>query len=215
MRPVIMGQQYAVSSMKHQATEAAVRILEAGGNAFDAAVAGQAVLALVDPASNGFGSDAVVLVYDAKTKKVVSINGEGPAPKLATIDWYKQNNGGKLPISDGLLSATVPGVVDVWFAMLDRWGTMTFAQVLQPAIDVAEQGFPLTPGLARSMGSAKLKKYPSSVKVYMPDGKAPEAGCHLPQSRRRSDAAQAGGSREGSRSADRRAGPARGARPLL
>ena len=176
MRPVIMGQQYAVSSMKHQATAAAVRILEAGGNAFDAAVAGQAVLALVDPASNGYGSDAVVLVYDAKTKKVVSINGGGTAPKLATIDWYKQNNGGKLPIDDGLLSATVPGVVDVWFAMLDQWGTMTFAQVLQPAIEVAEQGFPLTPGLARSMGSAKLKKHPSSAKLYMPDGKAPEAG---------------------------------------
>ncbi len=176
MRPVIMGQQYAVSSMKHQATAAAVRILEAGGNAFDAAVAGQAVLALVDPASNGYGSDAVVLVYDAKTKKVVSINGGGTAPKLATIDWYKQNNGGKLPIDDGLLSATVPGVVDVWFAMLDQWGTMTFAQVLQPAIEVAEQGFPLTPGLARSMGSAKLKKNPSSAKLYMPDGKAPEAG---------------------------------------
>ena len=176
MRPVIMGQQYAVSSMKHQATAAAVRILESGGNAFDAAVAGQAVLALVDPASNGYGSDAVVLVYDAKTKKVVSINGGGTAPKLATIDWYKQNNGGKLPIDDGLLSATVPGVVDVWFAMLDQWGTMTFAQVLQPAIEVAEQGFPLTPGLARSMGSAKLKKNPSSAKLYMPDGKAPEAG---------------------------------------
>src|SRR4026209_1020328 len=77
MRPTIMGRQYAVSSMKHQATEAAVRILEAGGNAFDAAVAGQAVLALVDPASNGFGSDAVVLVYDGKTKKVISINGGG------------------------------------------------------------------------------------------------------------------------------------------
>ncbi len=184
MRPIIMGKQYAVSSMKHQATEAAVRILEAGGNAFDAAVAGQAVLALVDPASNGYGSDAVVLIYDAKSKKVVSINGEGTAPKLATIDWYKQHNGGKLPVSDGLLSATVPGVVDVWFAMLDGWGTMTFAQVLQPAIDVAEQGFPLTPGLARSMGSAKMKKYPSSVKVYMADGKAPEGG-DLSQPRRR------------------------------
>lgn len=175
-RPVIMGKRYAVSSMKHEATEAAVRILEAGGNAFDAAVAGQAVLSLVDPASNGYGSDAVVLVYDAKSKQVISINAEGPAPRLATIDWYKQNHGGTLPVSDGLLSATVPGVVDAWFVMLDRWGTMTFAQVLQPAIEVAEEGFPLPLGLARSMGSAKMKKYPSSVKLYMPDGQAPPAG---------------------------------------
>ena len=175
-RPVITGRQYAVSSMKHPATEAAVRILEAGGNAFDAAVAGQAVLALVDPASNSYGSDAVVLIYDSKTKKVVSINAEGTAPKLATIDWYKEHQAGKLPVDDGLLSATVPGVVDAWFTLLDRWGTMTFAQVLQPAIDLAEQGFVLPEGLARSMGGRKLQKYPTSMRVYWPNGSAPKAG---------------------------------------
>jgi gamma-glutamyltranspeptidase/glutathione hydrolase len=176
MRPVITGRQYAVSSMKHQATEAAVRILEAGGNAFDAAVAGQAVLALVDPASNSYGSDAVVLIYDAKSKKVVSINAEGTAPQLATIDWYKEHQGGKIPVDDGLLSATVPGVVDAWYTLLDRWGTMTFAQVLQPALELAEQGLVLTDGLARSMGGRKLQKYPTSVKLYWADGKAPKGG---------------------------------------
>ena len=142
LRPVIRGTQYAVSSMKAQATEAAVRILEAGGNAFDAAVAGQAVLALVNPESNGFGADAVVLVYDAREKKVHSINAEGTAPKLATIDRYNKNNGGRIPNSDGLLSASLPGVIDAWYIMLDRWGTMTFAQVLARAIDIAENGFP-------------------------------------------------------------------------
>ncbi len=96
-RPVIMGRHHAVSSMKPQATDAAVRILEAGGNAFDATVAGHAVLALVDPAMNGYGADAVALVYDAKTKKVVSINAEGPAPQLATIEWYKKNQNGRIP----------------------------------------------------------------------------------------------------------------------
>ena len=80
-RPVITGRKYAAASMKPQATEAAMRMLDAGGNAFDAAVAGQAALALVDPAMNGLGSDAVILVYDAKTKSVVSINAEGPAPR--------------------------------------------------------------------------------------------------------------------------------------
>jgi gamma-glutamyltranspeptidase/glutathione hydrolase len=176
MRPVISGRRYAVSSMKQEATEAAVRILEAGGNAFDAAVAGQAVLALVDPSLNGYGSDAVVLVYDAKTKKVVSINAEGTAPKLATIDWYKEHNGGKLPVNDSLLSGTVPGVVDAWYTLLDRWGTMTFAEVLQPAIEVAEQGFVLPEGLARAIAGRKLQKYPSSMKVYWPNGKPPQAG---------------------------------------
>jgi gamma-glutamyltranspeptidase/glutathione hydrolase len=176
MRLVITGRLYGASSMKPQATEAAVRILEAGGNAFDAAVAGQAVLALVDPSLNGYGSDAVLLVYDAKAKKVLSINAEGTAPRLATIDWYNKNNGGKLPVNDSLLSGTVPGVVDAWYTLLDRWGTMTFAQVLQPAIEIAEQGFPLPGGLARSMASPKLQKYPSSVKVYAPGGKPPQAG---------------------------------------
>ena len=121
-RPVVSGREYAVASMKPQATEAAVRILDAGGNAFDAAVAGQAVLALVDPAMNGFGSDAEILVYDAKTRKVVSINAEGPAPRLATIDWYKAHHGGTLPVDDSLLSAIVPGVVDAWCTLLDALG---------------------------------------------------------------------------------------------
>ena len=176
MRPVITGREYAVSSMKPQATAAAVRILEAGGNAFDAAVAGQAVLALVDPAMNGYGSDAVILVYDAKAKKVVSINAEGTAPKLATIDWYKEHHNGTLPVNDTLLSGTVPGVVDGWYLLLDHWGTMSFAQVLQPAIETAEQGFALPEGLARSMRSRALAKYPTSVKLYQPDGHPYEAG---------------------------------------
>ena len=168
-RPVIMGRHHAVSSMKPQATDAAVRILEAGGNAFDATVAGHAVLALVDPAMNGYGADAVALIYDAKAKKVVSINAEGPAPRLATIEWYQQHRNGRIPSNDSLLSAIVPGAIDAWFTMLDRWGTMTFEQVLQPAIEIAEQGFPLTRGLASSMNNAaKLKKYPTSVKLYQP-----------------------------------------------
>lgn len=177
MRPVIRGQLYAVSSMRSEATRAATRILEAGGNGFDAIVAGQAALALSDPAMNGLGSDAVILVYDARAKKVVSINAEGTAPKLATIDWYKQNNGGKLPVNDGLLSATVPGVIDAWYILLDRWGTMTFAQVLEQAIDMADNGFPLGDLTAGEIaGSKKLRRYPTSMKVYYPNGAAPKPG---------------------------------------
>jgi gamma-glutamyltranspeptidase / glutathione hydrolase len=177
MRPVVRGRTQAAASMKPEATQAAERILMAGGNAFDAAVASQAVLGLVDAASNGVGSDAVILVYDAKAKTVVSINAEGTAPKLATIDWYKKNLDGKLPQSDTLLSGTVPGVVDAWYLLLDRWGTMSFAQVLQPAIEVAENGFPIGERMASAIAtSRKLKKYPSSVKVYFPGGDAPKAG---------------------------------------
>ena len=106
------------------------------------------MLALVNPESNGLGADAVILVSHSGEKQVYSINAEGTAPKLATIDWYNKNNGGKIPNSDGLLSASLPGVIDAWYVLLDRWGTMTFAQVLEQAIDVAENGFPIGDGLS-------------------------------------------------------------------
>ena len=177
MRPVIRGRHAAVASMKAEATEAARRILDAGGNAFDAAVAGQAALAVSDFSLNGVGSDAVLLVYDSGEKKVYSINAEPRAPKLATIEWYQKNNGAKIPESDGLLSGGIPGVVDAWYILLDRWGTMNFDQVLQPAIDLAENGFPLSErGASYIAESKKILKYPTTVKIYLPDGHPPKAG---------------------------------------
>src|SRR6516162_3706811 len=177
MRPVIRGQQAAVSSMKAEATEAARRILQAGGNSFDAAVGGQAALALTDFADNGLGSDAVVLVYVAREQKVYSVNAEPRAPKLATIEWYEKNNGGKIPESEGLLSGGLPGVMDAWYVLLDRWGTMSFEQVLQPAIDLAENGFPLGESSAQDIASTKkILKYPTTLKVYLPNGKPPKPG---------------------------------------
>jgi len=177
MRPVIRGRHAAVASMKAEATEAARRILDAGGNAFDAAVAGQAALAVSDFSLNGVGSDAVLLVYDSREKKVYSINAEPRAPKLATIEWYQKNNGAKIPESDGLLSGGIPGVVDAWYILLDRWGTMNFDQVLQPAIDLAENGSPLSErGASYIAESKKILKYPTTVKIYLPDGHPPKAG---------------------------------------
>src|SRR5438445_4109527 len=174
MRPVIRGRQAAVSSMKPEATEVARRILQAGGNAFDAAVGGQAALGVTDFALNGVGSDAVILLYDARAKKVVSINAEPRAPRLATIEWHKEHNDGKLPSSDGLLSGGIPGVVDAWYILLDRWGTMSFEQVLQPAIDLAENGFPLSEKLARAIATTKkIRKYPSTMRVYFTNEQQP------------------------------------------
>ena len=176
-RPVLRGTEYAVVSMKPQASQTADRILRMGGNAFDAAVAGQAVLGLADFPMNGVGSDAVVLVYDARAKKVVSINAEGTAPKLGTIEWYKKNAGGGIPASDTLLSASLPGVVDAWYTLLSRWGTMTFGQVLAPAIELAENGFPIGDSLARTIRtSRKIRKYPTTVKLFHLDTHDPEPG---------------------------------------
>ena len=177
MRPVIRGRHGAVASMKAEATEATRRILDMGGNAFDAAVGGQAALAVTDFSLNGVGSDAVLLVYNAREKKVYSINAEPKAPKLATIEWYQKNNGGKIPESDGLLSGGLPGVVDAWYQLLNRWGTMTFAQVLQPAIDLADNGFPLSElGASYIAESTKIGKYPTTLKIYRPNGRSPKAG---------------------------------------
>ena len=177
MRPVVRGTHYVAASMKPEATLVAERILREGGNAFDAIVAGQAVLGLADAANNGVGSDAVALIYEGKSGKVWSLNAEGTAPRLATIEWYKQNHGGTLPVDDSLLAGTVPGMVDAWYILLDRWGTMSFAQVLAPAIEMAENGFPLSDRLASAIRSSKkLRKYPTSVALYLPGGEAPQAG---------------------------------------
>src|SRR5438876_10568381 len=171
VKPLVMGTHYAVTSMMPQATVAAQRILESGGNAFDAIVGGQAVLGQVAPASNGLGSDAMLLVYDAAHKKVWSINAEGVAPKLATIEWYKKNHNGTLPLNDTLLAATIPGAVDAWYILLSRWGTKSFAEVLAPALEVAEGGIALTGAQAAEISSRGLAKYPTSQAVYEPEGK--------------------------------------------
>jgi gamma-glutamyltranspeptidase/glutathione hydrolase len=171
IKPIVMDRPYAVTSMMPMATLAAQRILESGGNAFDAIVGGQAVLGLVQPSANGMGSDAVLLVYDAKEKKVWSVNAEGTAPKLATIEWYQKNRNGKLPVNESLLAGTIPGLMDAWYILLSRWGTKTFEEVLAPALEVAEGGIALTASQAAEINNAGLSKYPSSVKLYHPDGK--------------------------------------------
>ena len=167
MKQLVRGAEYAAASMAPLATITAEHMLQAGGNAFDAIVAGQAVLGLVQPSANGLGSDAQLLVYDAKRKKAFSLNAEGTAPKLATIEWYKANSGGKIPVNDSLLAGTVPGLVDAWYVLLSRWGTRNFADVLAPAIELAERGVPM----GRALNVRGLAKYPSSARVYGPEGK--------------------------------------------
>ena len=165
MKQLVRGTDYAAASMAPLPTLTAEHILKAGGNAFDAIVAGQAVLGLVQPNLNGLGSDAVLLIYSARDNKVYSLNAEGTAPKLATIEWYKTHQGGKIPVNDSLLSGTVPGAVDAWYIMLSKWGTKTFAEVLQPAIELAERGVPIG---GRGLSSQALQKYPTSVKLFAP-----------------------------------------------
>jgi len=165
MKQLARGSLWAAASMSPQATLAAEHMLEAGGNSFDAIVAGQAVLGLMQPSLNGMGSDATLLIYDAKANKVWSLNAEGTAPKLATIAWYKEHQGGKIPVDDSLLAGTVPGVMDAWYILLSKWGTKRFADVLAPAIEMAERGVPIG---GRGLSNAALRKYPTSLKLFAP-----------------------------------------------
>ncbi len=177
-RPVIRGAHYAISTRKPQATQAGERVLLAGGNAFDAAVAAFAVLAVTDPAMTGIGGDAFALIYSADENRVWSINGGGSAPALGTIDWFREHAGGEIPVNDGLLAASLPGVLDVCYQMLDRWGTMSFAQLLAPAIELADGGFPISEYLADFLefSAPKLRKYPTSAALYFAGSRSFEAG---------------------------------------
>src|SRR5262245_23533320 len=180
-RPIVRGNAYAVSTRKPQASQAAEAVLRAGGNAFDAAVAALAVLCVVDPHMTGVGGDAEILIYAAGERKVWSINAAGTAPALATIEWFERNADGRIPPNDGLLCASLPTVIDACYTLLDRWGTMTFVELLAPAIELAENGFPVSEYFAEYFfeHGNKLRKYPTTARIFLPGGSAPAAGANL------------------------------------
>ena len=169
-RPTVMGTQGMVAAGHPLAAEVGMRVLKAGGNAVDAAIAAWAIQGQVEPGMTGLGADMFALIYLAKTKEVKFINGTGYAPKAATIDYYNAHGG--MP-DDGGLSIAVPGAVGGAALALEKYGTKTLADVLAPAIEVAEQGYPITENLARGLegGKGKLGKFPSTTKIWFRDGK--------------------------------------------
>ena len=174
-RPTIVAQHGMVAAGHPLAAEAGMRILKAGGNAIDAAMATWAVQGQVEPGMTGLGADMFVLYYNAKTREVKFINGTGFAPQAATIELYKSKGG--IP-EDGPLTIAVPGAVGGAAFAVQKYGTRPLAEVLAPAIEIAEQGFPITEALARGLkGSrAKLAKFPSTTKIWFRDGKPLEMG---------------------------------------
>ena len=169
-RPTIVAQHGMVAAGHPLAAEAGLRILKAGGNAMDAAIATWAVQGEVEPGMTGLGADMFVLFYNAKTGEVKFINGTGFAPQAATIDFYKSKGG--IP-DEGPLSISVPGAVGGAAMALQKFGTKPLADVLAPAIEIADGGFPISEALARGLESsrAKLAKFPSSTKIWFKDGK--------------------------------------------
>lgn len=174
-RPTVMGTHGMVAAGHPLAAEVGLRVLKAGGNAVDAAAAAWAIQGQVEPGMTGLGADMFALVYLAKTKEVKFINGSGFAPKAATIDYYLAHGG--MPDDSGL-STAVPGAVGGISLMLQKYGTKSLADVLAPAIEVAEQGYPISEGLARGLEGAKdkLAKHPGSKAIWFAGGRPLEMG---------------------------------------
>ena len=142
-RSMVISQFGIVATSQTLASEAGAQILEAGGNAVDAAIAANAALGLVEPASNGIGGDLFAIVYEAKTGKLHGLNASGWAPTGLTIDFLKAKGNKAMPAL-GIYSVTVPGAVAGWDALRRKFGTMPFSKILASAIYYAEKGFPVT-----------------------------------------------------------------------
>ena len=178
LRSPAMGLRGVVATSQPLAANAGLDILKKGGNAIDAAVATAAVLTLVEPNSTSLGGDAFIMIYIAAEKKLVGINASGRAPYSMTLDALnvKLDKHGMDRIR-GIYSVSVPGAVDGWFEVLEEYGTMTMAEVLEPAIYYAEHGFPVSPIIAGAWLGLERNEEPSTRSALLLDGKrAPRAG---------------------------------------
>jgi len=178
LRSPAMGLRGVVATSQPLASNAGLDILKAGGNAIDAAVATAAVLTLVEPNSTSIGGDAFIMIYLAEEDKLVGINASGRAPYSMTLDALntKLDKHGMDRIR-GIYSVSVPGAVDGWFEVLERYGTMTMAEVLEPAIYYAENGFPVSPIIAGAWLGLEQNQEPSTRAALLINGdRAPRAG---------------------------------------
>lgn len=159
------------------ATQIALDILKKGGTAVDAAIAANAALGLMEPTGSGMGGDLFAIVWDAKTKKLYGLNSSGPSPKSLTLEWFKKHGYKYIP-AHGPLPVSVPGCVDGWNELHKKFGKLPVKEILQPAIQYARQGYPVTELIAYywQLNARILKKYPGFAKVFMPGGKAPVKG---------------------------------------
>jgi gamma-glutamyltranspeptidase/glutathione hydrolase len=168
-RPVVLSDHGMIASGHALASEAGLRVLKSGGNAIDAAVAAWAVQGLTEPEMTGIGGDMFMLIYLAKTGEVKFINGTGVAPMAATVDFYKGKGG--LP-SDGILSVSVPGAVAGAELAAKTYGTRPLSELMAPAVELADQGFPITEALANAIRNSGSKFSPSAKKIWY-DGERP------------------------------------------
>ena len=159
------------------ATQVCIDILKAGGNAVDAAIAGNAVLGLMEPTGNGIGGDLFAIIWHAESGRIYGLNASGRSPGSLTLEYFLENGYTSIP-SYGPIPVSVPGCVDGWFEMHGRFGSMEMETILAPAIRYAREGFPVSELIAHYMerGSARLQDYPGFRETYMPGGRTPAKG---------------------------------------
>ncbi len=175
-RSAVRAMNGMVATSQPLASAAGLRILQQGGNAVDAAVSAAAVLCVVEPMMVSPGGDLFALVWDAKKKELKALNASGRSPKAISIDELKKRGFSKTP-QTGIHTVTVPGAVDGWSKLLERYGTMKLSQVLQPAIEYAERGFPVTDVIAADWDNALQHKANADfAATFLPNGRALEPG---------------------------------------
>jgi len=176
-RSVVATQYGMVATSQVSASQAGALILERGGSAIDAAIAANAVLGVTEPTSNGMGGDLFAIYWEAKTGKLYGLNASGWAPKALTIDYLRAKGVTEMP-QYGIDSVTVPGVVDGWTKLHDRWGKLPWRDLFQPAIFYAGHGFPVAEIIHDWWDEyhSGLLANPESTRIFLPGGKVPKTG---------------------------------------
>jgi gamma-glutamyltranspeptidase/glutathione hydrolase len=174
-RSEVLARRGMVATSQALASQAGLRILQQGGNAADAAVATAAELALVEPESTHLGADMFALYYSARDRKLYGLNASGWAPEAWTREYFTGRGLEEMP-TRGPDTVSVPGAVDGWHRLLQRFGTMSFREVLEPAVRDAEQGFAITERVHSDWRDtvSKLRQDPDSAETFLVDGEAPE-----------------------------------------
>jgi gamma-glutamyltranspeptidase/glutathione hydrolase len=180
-RPPILARSHAISSGHYLATQAGMRMFQRGGNAIDAGVAAGICIDVLLPDLCNFGGVAPCMVYHAQSGDLVTISGLGPWGRSATLEHFVEHEGSEIPI--GAKRSVVPGAPDAWLTALARYGKLTLAEILEPAIDLCERGFVVYPSLARNLARDRdaLAEWPSAAAIFLTDQRAPEAGQLLRQ----------------------------------
>ena len=185
-RAPVLGAHGMAATVQPLASQIAIDVLKRGGSAVDAAIAANAALGLMEPVGCGIGGDLFAIVWDPKSKKLYGYNGSGRSPKGRTLEQLKQKLGGRTALPQrGSLTVTVPGTVDGWFALHQRFGKLPMEQVLAPAVDYAREGFPVSQLVAvywkRSFSAFEkaakdIEEIANAKATYLIDGQAPRQG---------------------------------------